>query len=101
MNHFKINIDPGIEYILDWKDQNGGYKIEHYLPQGKIVLNKVVTGCGITSWCLKNNDHTILVSPRVRLCQNKCQQLNKEKCHCYYFSRDRNNKAKKLRASQH
>ena len=40
LNRIYLNVPIGIKYISDWKD--------FYLPQGHIIVNKIVTGCGFT-----------------------------------------------------
>jgi len=63
-----IIIPKGIEFISDWE----GYKLEDYpFPH---ILNKVLTGCGYTEYCLRNNQPLILVSPRLFLLKNKADQ---------------------------
>jgi hypothetical protein len=66
LNRIYLNVPIGIKYISDWKD--------FYLPQGHIIVNKIVTGCGFTEYCLNNNIPTILCSPRKALLGNKHRQ---------------------------
>ena len=61
-----LNVPIGIKYISDWEN--------FYLPQGHIIVNKIVTGCGFTEYCLNNNVPTILCSPRKALLGNKHRQ---------------------------
>ena len=63
-----IIIPKGIEYIGDWN----GYKLEDY--QFPHILNKVLTGCGYTEYCLRNNQPLVLTSPRLFLLRNKADQ---------------------------
>ena len=66
LNRIYLNVPIGIKYISDWQD--------FYLPQGHIIVNKIVTGCGFTEYCLNNNIPTILCSPRKALLGNKHRQ---------------------------
>ena len=66
LNRNYLNVPIGIKYISDWQD--------FYLPQGHIIVNKIVTGCGFTEYCLNNNIPTILCSPRKVLLENKYEQ---------------------------
>lgn len=58
-----INIPEGIEYLT---------KEIFSFPDG--IFNKVVTGCGITTVALTNDEPIILVSPRKALLENKAEQ---------------------------
>ena len=71
-----IIVPKGLRYVgeLDsegervWKD----YELENYdYPH---ILNKVLTGCGYTEYCLKNKQKLILISPRKFLLENKEEQ---------------------------
>ena len=63
-----IIIPKGIEYIGDWE----GYDLKDYpFPH---ILNKVLTGCGYTEYCLRNNQPLVLTSPRLFLLRNKADQ---------------------------
>jgi hypothetical protein len=71
-----IIVPKGLRYVgeLDsegeriWKD----YELENYdYPH---ILNKVLTGCGYTEYCLKNKQKLILISPRKFLLENKEDQ---------------------------
>ena len=63
-----IIIPKGIEYISDWE----GYDLKNYpFPH---ILNKVLTGCGYTEYCIKNDQPLVLTSPRVFLLKNKAGQ---------------------------
>ena len=66
LNRIYLNVPIGIKYISDWENFN--------LPQGHIIINKIVTGCGFTEYCLNNNIPTILCSPRKALLGNKHRQ---------------------------
>ena len=67
LNRTYLNVPIGIKYISDWKD--------FYLPQGHIIVNKIVTGCGFTEFFLNNNIPTVLCSPRKILLEIKKQDL--------------------------
>jgi len=71
-----IIVPKGLRYVgeLDsegeriWKE----YELEDYdYPH---ILNKVLTGCGYTEYCLKNKQKLILISPRKFLLENKEEQ---------------------------
>lgn len=87
-NRGKLTVTPNVDYITKWVDGNGQYVLDHYFSRGRYLLNKQVTGCGFTTYCLRNNYHTIIVSPRLRLIQDKIGQpefLGK----CFYFNREK------------
>lgn len=89
-----ITIDSGIRYISDWKDQYGNYLIEPIIGNGKVIVNKQITGCGFTSYCLdatKNPYNYILASPRISLIKNKVEQFSG----CFYFDRVLSGKGRK------
>ena len=76
MEKHEIIVPKGLRYIgeLDsdgeriWKE----YELENYdYPH---ILNKVLTGCGYTEYCLKNKQKLILISPRKFLLENKEEQ---------------------------
>ena len=74
-----INVPRGIRYISDWE----GYKLADYpFPH---ILNKKITGCGFTEYCLRNEQDTILCSPRRILLENKESQHPGE---IFYFRND-------------
>lgn len=79
-----------IEYISDCKSEISGNCLMDELPDGHILLNKVATGCGFTTWVLANSFNTILVSPRVGLINNKMEQTG----NCFYYNRERDKKGK-------
>ena len=68
LNKIYLNVPIGIKYISDWKE------IINLLPKGHYILNKIVTGCGFTEYCLNNSIPTILCSPRKALLGNKHRQ---------------------------
>jgi len=90
-----IKIDPGINYITDWVNDDGSFTISQYLPIGKTVINKSVTGCGFTTWSLVNDENVILCSPRIMLLRNKLEQMNINDEVCFYFDRTKSLQALK------
>ena len=67
MKTINIKVPNGIQYISEW----GEYK----LPKNQhCIVNKGVTGCGYTEYCLTNSDNVILCSPRKLLLENKRDQ---------------------------
>ena len=87
INSSKINItDKNFKYITQWIDENGNFCIDKYVRTGRVILNKDMTGCGFTTYCIKNSDNMIIVSPRVRLINNKIQQEGG----CFYYNREIN-----------
>ena len=88
-NKGTIEVTPGVNYINDWRDGNGRYVLDKIISNGKVIINKVVTGCGFTTYSLSNGINTILASPRLRLIQNKVEQFNKIEQQCFYFNREK------------
>ena len=88
-NKGTIEVTPGVNYINDWRDGNGRYVLDKIISNGKVIINKVVTGCGFTTYSLCNKIDTILVSPRLKLILNKMEQFNKDEPLCYYFNREK------------
>ena len=68
MNKQVIIVPNGIRYISEWSD----YSLEHY--QFPHILNKTITGCGYTEYCITNPFNVILCSPRKILLENKEDQ---------------------------
>ena len=65
MNKTTLIVPEGIRFISDWKDYNlDDYQFPH-------ILNKVLTGCGFTEYCICNPMNVILLSPRKMLLENK------------------------------
>ena len=62
----KIIVPKGIRYINEWK--------EFSLPNEVCIIDKQITGCGFTEYCLTNQDNVILCSPRKILLENKAEQ---------------------------
>ena len=69
MNKIEIEVPINVRYISDWLDFNTD------LLKGHSIINKTITGCGFTHYCLTNNIPTILCSPRKFLLENKHEQL--------------------------
>lgn len=84
----RIQVSPDVEYITQWVDQNNQFIFDRFLNYDRLIVNKKVTGCGFTTYCLVNKENTILVSPRKRLIKDKLKQFNKESPLLYYFDRD-------------
>ena len=61
-----VIVPSGIRYISQWK--------EFRLPTHPCIINKQITGCGFTEYCLTNSDNVILCSPRKILLENKADQ---------------------------
>ena len=66
MNKKKIDVPDDLDYISNWKT--------YTLPKGHCIVDKGVTGCGYTEYCISNNDDLILCSPRKLLLENKFDQ---------------------------
>ena len=79
MKKEKIIVPEGIRYVGDWK----GFDIDDY--EGPYIINKVLTGCGFTEYCLTNNKDIVLISPRRFLLENKEEQHSGD---VYYFRND-------------
>ena len=72
MKKEKIIVPAGIRYISDWASVENGYNIANY--QYPHMLNKQLTGCGYTEYCLTNQYNVVLCSPRKLLLENKEDQ---------------------------
>ena len=66
MKKIKINVPSGIRFISEWN----GFK----LPESPSIINKQLTGCGFTRFCITSPDNVILCSPRKVLLKNKERQ---------------------------
>lgn len=72
MQKFDIIVPSDIRYISEWQN----YRLENYpYPH---ILNKVITGCGYTEYCITNNQNLVLCSPRKLLLTNKMRQHSGE-----------------------
>ena len=68
MEKHVIKVPKGIRYIGDWE----GFYDE--FPNCPHIMDKTITGCGFTEWCLTNSENVILCSPRLMLIDNKANQ---------------------------
>ena len=66
MNKKKIDVPDDLDYISNWKT--------YTLPKGHCIVDKGVTGCGYTEFCISNSSNLILCSPRKLLLENKFDQ---------------------------
>lgn len=66
MNKIPIDVPYGIRYISEWED--------YVFPKGHIIVDKGVTGCGYTEYCLTNNLNIVLCSPRKMLLESKSRK---------------------------
>ena len=82
MEKIDIIVPKGIRYLGQWTG-DGCYRLEDYpFPH---ILDKVLTGCGFTEFCLTNSQNVILCSPRKMLLENKEDQHKGE---IYYARND-------------
>ena len=65
-NKLHIEVPFGIKYISEW--------IDYQFPRGHVIVDKGVTGCGYTEYCLTNSHDIVLCSPRKLLLENKSEQ---------------------------
>ena len=80
-----INVPAGIRYMTDWEKLEGGYSLENYpFPH---ILDKQITGCGFTEYCIRNGMNIVICSPRRILLENKTDQ-HREKSNIFYFKND-------------
>ena len=66
MEKSTIVVPKGIRYINQWDSFS--------LPNHPCIINKQITGCGFTEYCLTSQDNVILCSPRKILLENKAEQ---------------------------
>ena len=66
MEKSTIVVPKGIRYINQWDSFS--------LPTHPCIINKQITGCGFTEYCLTSQDNVILCSPRKILLENKAEQ---------------------------
>ena len=69
MKKITISIPSGFKYLSEVKDEAGN---KFQLPNG--ILNKEITGCGVTTLALEDENRTIICSPRIKLLENKAEQ---------------------------
>ena len=65
-------VPKGIRYISEWSKLNGGYSLNKY--QYPHIVDKKLTGCGFTEYCLTCDQDVIVCSPRKILLENKKDQ---------------------------
>ena len=89
MEKHKIVVPEGIRYISEVNPETGerlwDYELEDYDFQH--ILNKKLTGCGYTEYCLGNKQLLILTSPRKFLLDNKFDQ-HKNEYNVYYVKNE-------------
>jgi hypothetical protein len=89
MEKHKIVVPEGIRYISEINPETGerlwDYELEDYGFQH--ILNKKLTGCGYTEYCLGNKQLLILTSPRKFLLDNKFDQ-HKDEYNVYYVKNE-------------
>ena len=66
MKKEKIDVPAGIRYVSEWN----GFS----LPTIPCIINKQLTGCGFTRFCITSPDDVVLCSPRKVLLRNKEHQ---------------------------
>lgn len=76
MRKIQIDVAKDVEYISDWTD--------YELPKEHCVVDKGVTGCGYTEFCLTNGNNVVLCSPRKLLLENKRDQHTTD-TNIFYF----------------
>ena len=75
MNKQTIIVPKGIRYISEWNNLEEGRRLIDLLPiSDQYIMNKTITGCGYTEYCITNPFPTILCSPRLVLLENKEDQ---------------------------
>lgn len=89
MKKITINVPIEIGFLSQWKD------FDAQLPQGKVILNKDICGCGCTEYYLRNDMPVILVSPRKELLN--CKMNSDRERPLFYF--DRSN-ARRVKAEE-
>ena len=68
MKKIILDVPGNIRYISEWDG------LEDLLPDEPFIMNKTITGCGYTEYCITNNKPTIICSPRKVLLENKEDQ---------------------------
>ena len=66
MTKTNLIVPRGIRYISEWK----GFS----LPEYPVIIDKKLTGCGFTEYCITNPQNVIICSPRIILLENKESQ---------------------------
>ncbi len=73
MERIKLQVPADIRYISEWKD------FDDLLPKdSSYIMNKMITGCGYTEYCIRNEFPAIICSPRKVLLENKEDQHSDE-----------------------
>ena len=79
MNKQTIVVPKGIRYISEWNELDKGERLKDQLPWNTpYIMNKTITGCGYTEYCIKCPEAVILCSPRLVLLENKEDQHSDE-----------------------
>ena len=80
MVNLEIMVPQEYQYLSDWSD------FDSCLPDGKVILNKSICGCGCTDHYLTNDQPVILLSPRRNLITSKLKN-SRTAGKVYYFDR--------------
>ena len=73
MEKFILEVPAEVRYISEWKE------LENLLPKNSpFIMNKTITGCGYTEYCITNKIPTIICSPRKVLLENKEDQHSED-----------------------
>ena len=71
MNKIVLRVPQGTQFMSEWNNYD--------FPKGHVIVDKGVTGCGYTEYCLTNNLPIVLCSPRKLLLENKSEQHQGDK----------------------
>ncbi len=76
MNEIVITVPKGVRYVSEWNNNfPEGQRLIDQLPKdGQYIMNKSITGCGYTEYCITGPEPVILCSPRLVLLKNKEDQ---------------------------
>ncbi len=76
MDRHVIIVPKGVRYISEWNNNfPEGQRLIDQLPKdGHYIMNKSITGCGYTEYCITGPEPVILCSPRLVLLKNKEDQ---------------------------
>ena len=58
MKKSRVIVPKGVRYISEWK--------KFFIPEEPCIIDKQITGCGFTEFCLCNDQNVILVSRKQR-----------------------------------
>ena len=65
MNKQTIIVPKEIRYISDWDNLEEGRRLRDQLPQDTpYIMNKTITGCGYTEYCITNPFSSLWVERR-------------------------------------